>query len=471
MTTVRLPKAFLTAAQERLGPGGVIQDPDIIAPYLREWRGKYQGATPLLTRPQTTQDLAALIRLCATHGVAITPQSGNTGLVGGQIPFGDSVLVSLAGMDRIRAVDVDNNTITAEAGCILGDLQRAAEDVKRLFPLDLAAKESCRIGGCLSSNAGGINVLRYGTARDQVLGLEVVLPDGRVLNDLSGLYKDNTGYDLKQLFLGAEGTLGIITAATLKLYPRPRGRRTAFAAIPSVEAAVSLLRLAQDRCGDAVESFELIPRIGLDFVLRHTPGARDPLEAPSPWYVLCDVTGPDEASVEAMLTGAFEAALNSSLSTDVVVALSPAQAAALWAIREALSEAQKPEGGSIKHDVSVPVSHYAAFITEASAAMATACPGIRPVPFGHIGDGNVHFNLSQPVEMDRAAFLARWDELSACVHEIAARHGGSISAEHGIGVMKRDALRRFKDPVALDLMRTLKNALDPQGLMNPGKLL
>ncbi len=461
-----LPAPFLDGLRQCLGRDGVLETPEDMAPYLREWRDRYQGRTPLVLRPRTTEEVADAMTLCARYKVPVTPQGGNTGLVGAQIPFGDTVLISLSRMDRIRDLDRLNHTMTVEAGCVLARIQQAALEADLYFPLSLAAEGSCQIGGNLSSNAGGVNVLHYGNARDQVLGLEVVLADGQVWNSLKGLRKDNTGYDLKHLFIGGEGTLGIITAATLKLRARPRAQATALAGVDGPEAAVRLLSLARQVSGDRVTSFELMARICLDFVLRNGPDTADPLATAHPWYVLLELSS-DKPVMETLLEEAFEA----GLVKDAVIAESLTQAASLWRLRELISEAQKPEGGSIKHDVSVPVSKVPAFIAEADEAVAAACPGIRPVPFGHVGDGNIHYNLTQPPGADKAAFLDRWEEISGIVHGIATAHGGSISAEHGIGVMKRDALRGVKSPVELDMMRKIKAALDPDGLMNPGKLL
>jgi FAD/FMN-containing dehydrogenase len=456
----------LARLKQIVGPGGWTDDADELAPHLHEWRSRWQGRTPLLLRPATTADVAALVRACAEADVGIVPQGGNTGLVGGQIPRleGHDVLVSLSRMARVRSVDPVDNTMTVEAGCTLAAAQEAAARADRLFPLSLAAEGSCQIGGNLSTNAGGVHVLRYGNARDLVLGLEVVTADGEIWDGLRALRKDNTGYDLKQLFLGAEGTLGIITAAVLKLFPRHRNVATLFAAVPTVDAAVALLPFVRAASDDAVLAFELIPRIGLEFVVRHMAGATDPLAAPSPWYVLCDLTVPRPAAEEVL-----GAALEAGHVTDAVLAQSPAQAAALWKLRESLSEAQKPEGGSIKHDVSVPVSRIPAFVRETLAAVERLVPGIRPVPFGHVGDGNLHFNLSQPVGADREAYLARWGEVNRVVHDLVAAHGGSISAEHGIGVAKREEIRRYKSATEIALMRRIKQALDPKGIMNPGK--
>jgi FAD/FMN-containing dehydrogenase len=336
--------------------------------------------------------------------------------------------------------------------------------VNRLLPLSLAAEGSSQVGGNLSTNAGGIHVLRYGSARDAVLGIEVVTADGEIWDGLRALRKDNTGYDLKHLFVGAEGTLGIITAAVLKLFPRPREVQTLFAAVPDPERVLGLLSLARDLTGDGIYAFEMISRFALELVTRHMPGTADPLAAPSPWYVLADLTVP-RATAEALLAAAFE----KDLIADAVLAGSAAQARDLWKLRESASEAQKHEGGSIKHDISVPVSHLPAFLAEALAAATKLIPGVRPVPFGHVGDGNLHFNFTQPAGMDKDAYLAQWQALNRVVHDIVLAHGGSISAEHGIGVLKREEARRTKSAVELELMSRIKRALDPKGIMNPGK--
>ncbi len=469
--TLDLPSDYITGIERIVGPEGMLTGEEDKAPYLKEWRDRYQGHTPLVVRPATTAQVSASLALCTEYRVPVTPQGGNTGLVGAQIPFGGSILLSLGRMNRIRAVDAANFTMTAEAGCILADLQQTAEQADRLFPLSLAAEGSCQIGGNLSSNAGGVNVLRYGNARDQVLGLEVVLADGRVWDGLRGLRKDNTGYDLKQLFIGAEGTLGVITAATLKLRPRPQDVVTAFVGLETVEAAVALLARAREASGDQLTSFELMSDTGMGFTLRHGVDTQHPFAASHPWYVLAEWGGGGQSSLGETVETLLAKSLDEGMIRDAALARSLAQGAAFWRLRELLSEVQKAEGGSIKHDVSVPISAIPTFIAEANGAVVQACPGIRPVPFGHVGDGNIHYNLSQPVGADKAAFLDRWEEISALVHTIVARHGGSISAEHGIGVMKRDALPHFKSAVEMDLMGRIKSALDPLGLMNPGKLL
>ena len=465
--------APLDAIRAAVGPGGFSDTPADIAPFLREHRGLYQGETALFVQPASTEAVAKVVSICAQAKIAIVPQGGNTGLVGGQIPFpGDhAILLNLSRMNKVRALDPDNDTITVEAGCTLAALQQAAEAADRLFPLSLASEGSCQIGGNISTNAGGNAVLRYGNMRDLVLGIEAVLPDGRIWNGLRGLRKDNTGYDLKQLFIGGEGTLGIVTAAVCKLFPRPRTVATALVAVPDVVAAVSLFGRLKQTSGDRLTAFELIPRIGIDFVTRHIPGARDPLTKAVDWYVLAELSSAGEEDLRHRLEAALATALEEGLASDAAIAESGAQASALWALRENLSDVQKLEGGSIKHDISVPISAIPAFITEASKAVTAALPGIRPVPFGHIGDGNVHFNLSQPPAMDRDAFLDRWAEFNRIVHDIAAGLGGSISAEHGLGFMKRDEITRYKSAVEIDMMRAVKRALDPQNIMNPGKLV
>lgn len=457
-----------------LGEKGWIDDPVLVEPHLLEKRGLYRGATALVARPASTAEVAAVVRICAGARLPIVPQGGNTGLVGGGVPGEDgrNIVLSLARMNRVRAIDPVNFTITAEAGCILAEIQKAAEQADRLFPLSLGAEESCQIGGNLSTNAGGIAVLRYGNARELTLGLEVVLPDGEIWNGLRGLRKDNTGYDLKHLFIGAEGTLGVITAATLKLFPRLRERETAVLALEGVEDAMEAFARFRSASGDQLTAFELIPRLGLEFAQRHMDGVRDPFIRPHAWYVLLEMsTSSAQGGLRAFLERGLETAMAEGLVTDAVIAQSGAQARALWRIREGIVEGQRHEGGSIKHDVSVPVSRVGEFIREATAQVERRLPGIRTLAFGHVGDGNIHFNLSQPVGADRHAYLARWDEFNRLVHDIVTALGGSISAEHGIGRLKPAELARYKSPVELALMRRIKNTLDPVGIMNPGKIL
>jgi FAD/FMN-containing dehydrogenase len=464
----------LDALKSLLGPGGFIDDPADMAPYLTEWRDRWHGDTPLVARPRDTAQVAEVVAFCARNGLKLVPQGGHTGLCGGAMPHAGAgeIVLSLGRLNRVRAIDPDGFTMTLEAGCVLAAAQQAAADVDRLFPLSLSSEGSAQIGGVLSTNAGGNAVLRYGNARDLVLGLEVVLADGRIWNGLRGLRKDNTGYDLKQLFLGSEGTLGVITAAVLKLFPAPRQQETALVAVGSVQDAVSLLALAREASGDRVSSFELIPRLGLEFVVRHMPGNRDPLAAPSLWYVLIDLTTAATGTdlVYAMQT-LLESALERNLVSDAVVAQSKAQRDDLWRLRESLSESQRYEGGSIKHDVSVPIARIPAFIDRAIAAVETLIPGIRPVPFGHLGDGNIHFNLNQPIGMDRQVFLDRWEEVNVVVHDIVASLDGSVSAEHGVGQLKVDEIARYKSPVEMELMHRIKRAMDPQNTLNPGKVV
>ncbi len=457
-----------------VGEKGFISDPAEIAPYLVEWRDLWHGVSPLVLRPAGTAEVAEIVRLCAETGTRIVPQGGNTSLCGGSVPSdrGDEIVVSLSRMRAVRDLDLDNDTITVEAGCILQDVQARAEEAGRLFPMRIAAEGTCQIGGNLSTNAGGTAVLRYGNMRDLVLGLEVVLPDGRIWNGLRGLRKDNTGYDLKQLFIGAEGSLGIVTAAVLKLYPRPAAVETAFLAVPDVPAAVTMLGIAKALSGNQVTTFELVPRLGLDMVLRHIPDTVDPLQERHDWYVLMELSaGRDSGALKDTLEAILVEGYEGGQVLDAAMAASEAQALAFWKLRESMSEAQKYEGGSIKHDVSVPVSKMAAFIAEASDAVVALVPGCRIVAFGHIGDGNVHFNPSQPPGMDRQAFLDLWDEIGHTVYAKVAQFGGSISAEHGIGRLKRDEILNYKDPVEIDLMRRIKRSFDPQDIMNPGKVV
>ena len=456
-----------------VGAKGVVAEGDI-APYLVERRELYVGRAAAVLRPASTQEVSALLKIAHETGTAIVPQGGNTGLVGGQIPreAGGEVVLSLARMNRIRALDAENNTLALDAGVTLAAAQAAAEEAGRLFPLSLASEGTCQIGGNLSTNAGGTAVLRYGNARDLVLGLEVVLANGDVWDGMRGLRKDNTGYDLKQLFLGSEGTLGIVTGAVLKLFPRPQSIATAFAAVPDVASAVKLLRVADNVSGGMVTAFELVPRIGLEFVTRHIEGAADPLPDPSPWYVLVEMSaGSATAGLDETLEAVLAEGLEQGLLTDAALARSQAQRADFWRLRETLSDVQRLEGGSIKHDVSVPVSRMGEFIAQATRAVEAAMPGVRVVAFGHIGDGNVHFNLSQPLGADKSAFVGRWNEMNALVHGIVRAMGGSISAEHGVGQLKRDEIAATKSPVEIELMRMLKKTLDPKGILNPGKVV
>lgn len=454
-----------------LGPDGVLTAPADVAPYLTEMRGLVRGEADAVLRPRSSADISAILRIAGEEDVPIAVQGGNTGLVGGGVPFG-GLVVSLARLNAIRAVDPINSTLLAEAGVVLKTVQEAADAVDRLFPLSLGSEGSCTIGGNIASNAGGTAVLRYGNMRDLVLGLEVVLPDGRIFNGLSGLRKDNAGFDLKQLFIGSEGTLGIITAANLKLFPRPKSRLAGFAGAASPDCVVALFSRLRALAGERLTTFEILPRFGLQIVLKHRPATRDPLAEPYPWYAFFEMTAPEpEAGLEALALRALEAAMAEGEIDDATLAANLTQGEAFWAIRDHLSECQRYEGGSIKHDVSVPISRVAQFIRAASEACLQAMPGLRLCPFGHIGDGNIHFNLSQPIGADREAFLSQWHRFNLIVHDEVARHGGSIAAEHGVGLFKRDELPRYKDKVALDLMVQLKRMLDPNNLLNPGKVI
>ena len=444
--------------------GGFSEDPAEIAPHLQEWRGKYDGRSALLLTPSTTAQVSAILGICHETGTAIVPQGGNTGLVGGQIPFHGEVLLSLERMNKIRTLD--GMVLTAEAGVTLAAAQEATAAQGFLFPLTLASEGSCTIGGNIATNAGGNHVLRYGMMRALVLGLEVVLADGRVLPMLKSLHKDNSGYDLKQIFIGSEGTLGVVTAAALRLFARPAETAVAFASVADPAAALRLLGLMQAQTGNLLSAFELIPRIALELENKHIPGARDPLSAPSPWYVLVEVSG--GMGARALTDTALAAALEQGVVGDVVVAQNEAQARSLWHLRETISQAQKREGASIKHDISVPVAAIPDFITKATGAVLAKFPGARPVTFGHLGDGNLHFNFNAPPGGDEA-FLAQWDEMQLTVHDIVKEFSGSISAEHGIGTMKRDLLPRYKSSEELDAMRALKHAFDPRNILNPGK--
>jgi FAD/FMN-containing dehydrogenase len=439
--------------------------------YLRELRQLYQGRTPLVLKPGSAEDVSRILALANETGTAIVPQGGNTGLVGGQIPHNGEIVLSLERLNRVRSVDPRGNTLIAEAGVTLAGVQQAAEQAGRLFPLSIASEGSCQIGGNLATNAGGVQVLAYGNARSLVLGLEVVLADGRVWNGLRALRKDNTGYDLRDLFVGSEGTLGIITAAVLKLSPLPKAKATAMAGFTALDDMARFFDLAYEMGAGELTAFELLPRIGIDMVLRHAQGTRDPLGAPYPWYVLFELSSqrPDEAepSAEKLLMAGIER----GLVADAVLARSLGQAADLWRLREMMSEVQSHEGGSIKNDVSVPVAALPEFLTRGIETVNALIPGCRPVAFGHYGDGNIHFNLSQPEGADKAGFLARWDEVARAVNAIVLELGGSISAEHGIGFMKRDLLREVKAPVEIELMRKIKDAFDPRGILNPGKVV
>ncbi|MBI3147401.1 MAG: FAD-binding oxidoreductase [Betaproteobacteria bacterium] len=456
-----------------VGEGQVLVDPADTASYYEDWRGRYHGRALAVLRPGTREEVAAVVARCAAAQVAIVPQGGNTGLCGGATPQGTrpEVVLSLARLNRLREIDVANATLTVEAGMTLFAVQEAAAEAGLRFALSLAAEGSAQIGGNLSTNAGGTAVLRYGNARQQVLGLEVVLPDGRIWHGLRALRKDNTGYDLKHLFIGAEGTLGIITAAVLQLQPRPKASATAWVAVADAGAAVHLLMRLRDALGERLSAFELVARVCVELVLEHLPETRDPLPG-FPWYVLVEV---QDSLAAGGLPELLEAALGESVTAgdalDALIAQSQAQAASFWRLREAISEAQKREGFSIKHDVSLPVSRLPEFLDRAGEAVASAFPGVRVVAFGHLGDGNLHYNLAMPRRADNAALIDATPQANRLVHDLVAALSGSISAEHGLGQLKREEIRRYKSALELELMARIKRALDPQGIMNPGKVL
>ena len=465
--------ATLTRLKSIVGPDGWISSAEDLAPHLREERGLYRGATPLLLRPASTDEVAAIVTECADARIALVPQGGNTGLVGGQIPSpeGDQIIVNLARMNRIRDLDTTAGTITVEAGCVLAAVQEAAADADRLFPLSLGAEGTCQIGGNLATNAGGVQVLRYGTARALTLGLEVVMADGRVWDGLRGLIKDNTGYDLKSLFIGSEGTLGIITAAVLRLFPRPWQTVTTLAGIADIDRAVDLMGRMQEATGQRATAFEVMSDFCVELSCKHIGGAVRPLAQSSPWYALMEFHGGAGDDLEDAVQAGLAGAIEDAVVTDAVVAQNAGQATALWRLRESLPEAQTREGASIKHDIGVPAARAAAMIRASEVAVAAEVPGTRMAVFGHLGDGNLHLNLSQPTGMDRDAFLAHWPRFNRMIHEIAVTFGGTFSAEHGVGQLKRDELARHRPAVELDAMRGIKAALDPHNLFNPGKML
>ncbi|HWW11818.1 MAG TPA: FAD-binding oxidoreductase [Brevundimonas sp.] len=459
----------LAALKAAAGNGGWTEDPSDIAPWLTEWRNRWSGNTPLMLTPRSTEEVARLVTICAEHRVAVVPQGGNTGLVGGQIPYGE-VLLSTRKLRAVRDVTPLDDAMTVEAGVTLLEAQQAATAAGRRFPLSLASEGSATIGGVISTNAGGTQVVRYGMMRDLVLGLEAVMPDGRVFHGLKRLRKDNTGYDLKQLLIGAEGTLGVVTAATLKLFPIMRSRATAMVGLETAHAAIELLARAKAETGGGVEAFELMKRIGMEFVLRHIPDTREPLDSTPNWYVLIELAsgepGAADAALERLLSDAFEA----GLIIDAAIAQNDAQRAAFWKVREEQSAAQKPEGGGWKHDVSVPVSRIADFLDEAAVAVERFEPGARISAFGHVGDGNMHYDVLCPPGVDHAAFIGRWMAGSEIVHDIVARYDGSISAEHGLGRLKTEEARRYKTPLEVATMQAVRAAIDPLRIMNPAVL-
>jgi len=469
-----IPPDIIARLKTAAGAAGYIEDPRDIGPYCRSWRDDWTGKVPLVLRPRTRDEVAEIVGVCAAAGVAIVPQGGNTGLTGAGQPHGDmsEVIVSLSRMDRIRAIDPANDTITVEAGVILKQVQTAAEQADRFFPLSLGAEGSCQIGGNISTNAGGIQVLRYGNMRALVMGLEVVLPNAQIWDGLRGLRKDNSGYDMKQVFIGAEGTMGIITAAVLRLFPKPTATETAFLAVDSPQTGVALLGHMLARMGDTISAFELIGRPILDFLFAGVPGHEDPMREQHPWYVLLNVTSQGApGSLLGPLSDALAEASDGGLLRDALIAASGTQAARLWKIRESLVEAQVAAGGTIAHDVSVPVSRIAEFLRRADAVLSQAYPGIRPCAFGHAGDGNMHYNVVRPPDWDSARYRAERGNINRIVHDIVADLGGSISAEHGIGRARLGELEHYKGATELALMRALKQALDPKGIMNPGKVL
>jgi len=470
-----IPDAVLARLREALGPAGVLTEPGDLASYVEDWTGTHRGSAAAVVRPASTDEVAAVIRLCREAGVAIVPQGGNTGLAGGAVPdgSGNQLVLSLARMRAVRDVDPVADTMTVEAGVVLAEAQRVAAEAGRLFPLSLGSEGSCTVGGNVATNAGGTAVLRYGMMRDLVLGLEVVLPDGRVWNGLRGVRKDNTGYDLKQLFVGSEGTLGIVTAAVLRLFPATPRRATAWVALPSVDAAVAMLGVLRELAGAHLSTWELVSRQGLDLVLEHLPATRDPFADPHPWYGLVELGAAEvEHGLDDVLEAVLGEAVEHELVADAVVAGSPAQRSALWQLREGVSEAQRYAGPGLRHDVTLPIGDLAGFDDEVGPRLDVLLPGIRRVTYGHVGDGNLHYNLSAPAGgADDDSFVARREEISTVVYDAVAARGGSISAEHGLGTVKRDAAASYRDDVENDLMRSVKQALDPDGLMNPGKVL
>ncbi len=458
---------LLERLKDIVGPRGWTTDPHVLEPHLTEWRGVVHGATPIMVSPASVQEVANIVSACRAARVALVPQGGNTGLCAGAVPdaSGEQVLLSLSRLNRIRSIDADDFSMTVDAGCILADVRKAAEDAGRLFALSLGAEGSCQIGGNLATNAGGINVIRYGTARSQVLGLEVVLADGRVWHGLRRLRKDTAGYDLKQLFIGSEGTLGIITGASLKLFPSPGDTQVALLGLDAAARAVELLSELRTGLGDSIQAFELIGDRPIRWVERHIPGVSLPFTERHRWYALIEAAAGDELQRHLLK------ALESGAVADAVVAKNASEAEALWRIRHSISEAEKPEGACLKHDVSVPIGAMADFLRRGEALLADLCPDARLVAFGHVGDGNLHYNVAQPAGDDADAFLAQTEVISGAVYDLVRDLGGSISAEHGIGTLKKAWMHKYADPVEIDLMRTLKRALDPGNLLNPGKVI
>ena len=469
-----IDKKLIERFIEIVGVNHALVDQDVISSYLVEQRGLYHGRTPLVLRPSSPKEVSEIMKLASETGTPIVPQGGNTGLVGAQQPdeSATEIIVSMERLNRIRSIDVEGNLALVEAGVVLQTLQEKVDEKGRFFPLSLGSEGSCQIGGNLSSNAGGTDVLAYGNTRELCLGLEVVLPDGRILDDLRYVKKDNSGYDLKDLFIGAEGTLGIITAAVMKLFPKPQGKAVAYAAMKSPEKALELLLLAQKKAGSMLTGFELMAKVGMEMSLRYVKGARAPLERESEWYVLLDLSSShSDGEANNTMEDILSDALQQGIIEDASIAQSVSQQKEFWRLREDMSPAQKLEGGSIKHDISVPIASIPDFISEAAKIIETISPGARIVCFGHMGDGNLHYNVSQPVGADKQAYLSLWGEMNHRIHTLVMSYNGSFSAEHGIGQLKRKELVAFKSPVALSLMRSIKQLFDPKNIMNPGKML
>lgn len=474
MTHKSGPAPSVAALRELLGAEAVLTEAVDVEPFLTDHRHLYRGRALAVAQPRSVEQVSQLLAFCNARRIAVVPQGGNTSYCGGATPDGsaEQLVVSLRKLDRIRSVDARNYSLIAEAGCLLANVQRAAEDAERFFPLSLGSQGSCQLGGNLATNAGGTNVLRYGMMRDLVLGLEVVLADGRLLSSLGALRKDNTGYDVENLFIGSEGTLGIITAASLELFPCIRASATAFVAVADVHSAVELLAELREASGDRVSSFELIPRLGVDLTTRHIPGVIDPLDRAYAWYVLCELSSPRSAdNLVTLLQEALSDAMLRGKVLDAAVAQNERERAELWKLRESIPEAQRLDGASLKHDISVPVASIAAFVARAGEWVAAHVPDGRLVAYGHAGDGNLHFNINQAPGADRAAFMGREHQVRRVIHDLVREFGGSFSAEHGIGQLKVAELERYAPPVELELMRAIKHALDPNGILNPGKVL
>jgi FAD/FMN-containing dehydrogenase len=462
---------FISRMTDALGPKGVSTDAHEIDPHISDWRGRWKGSTPVLVKPASTEEVSKAMTLCAEYGLAVNPQGGNSGMVNGSVPQGE-VLISLKRMNKVREVDVQNDAMTLEAGVILTRAQDIAAENDRLFPLSLGAQGVAMIGGLISTNAGGVQVLRYGMMRDLVLGIEAVLPDGRIWNGLRGLRKDNTGYDLKHLFIGAEGTLGIVTAATLKLFPLPAVKETAWVAVESPAKAVELLMLAKQASGGAVTGFEIVPKLGLELVLKHIPDTRDPLPTALPWRILMELSLPREEGARDLIESLLGDAIEKGIAADAVICENEAQKAMVWKIRENIAVAERAHGKALKHDVSVPVSRVAEFMERGAALAQQMTPGVDVIAFGHVGDGNIHFNITPPPGANQERFVDHDGlPMSKAIHDLIASLNGSISAEHGIGRLKRDELAWRKSPVEMEMMRAVKRALDPDGRMNPGRVL